>query len=67
MKDNYTICTYQLNYTDVCIQSKGVGARITGNMALNERSCYRPQSTRFIRQHFAHVPFLVRVFARHFC
>jgi hypothetical protein len=37
------------------------------NKVLNEQSCYRAQRTSFIRQHFARVPFLERVFARHFC
>jgi len=35
-------------------------------MALNERSCYKPQSRGSIRRHFALVPFPIRVFARHF-
>jgi sugar phosphate isomerase/epimerase len=37
----------------------------TYNMALNERSCYKPQSRYFLRRHVAPVPFPVRVFARH--
>jgi hypothetical protein len=34
-------------------------------MALNERSCYKPQSRCSIRRHFTLVPFPIRVFARH--
>jgi putative transposase len=35
------------------------------NQALNEQSCYKPQSRSFLRRHVPSVPFPVRVFARH--